>query len=50
MTAVFLFSCDKKDDNTSQVKNSEMSIKTVSMVTFGTMAIALLVIYSYRRR
>ncbi|MDQ0064364.1 hypothetical protein J2T03_000247 [Chryseobacterium lathyri] len=49
MTVVFLSSCEK-DHNTSQTNNSEVSIKTVSMVTFGTMAIALLVAYSSRRR
>ncbi|MCT2406396.1 hypothetical protein NZD88_02355 [Chryseobacterium antibioticum] len=49
MTVVFLTSCDQYRD-TSQTKDSEISIKTVSMVTFGTMAIALLVAYSYRRR
>ncbi|MBB6370396.1 hypothetical protein [Chryseobacterium shigense] len=49
MTVVSLSSCDKYD-NTSQAKDSEVSIKTVSMVTFATMAIALLVAYSYRRR
>lgn len=49
MTVVFLSSCDKSH-NTSQTKDSEISIKTVSMVTFATMAVALLVAYSYRRR
>ncbi|WP_139785423.1 hypothetical protein [Chryseobacterium phocaeense] len=49
MTAVFLSSCSK-DQNTSSAKDSEISIKTVSMVTFGAMAVALLVAYSYRRR
>ncbi|MDP9961708.1 hypothetical protein J2T04_003620 [Chryseobacterium lathyri] len=49
MTVVFLSSCEK-DHNASQTNNSEVSIKTVSMVTFGTMAIALLVAYSSRRR
>jgi len=49
MTVMFLSSCEK-DYNTSQTNNSEVSIKTVSMVTFGTMAVALLVAYSSRRR
>lgn len=49
MTVIFLSSCDK-DHSTSQVNDNETSIKTVSMVTFGTMAIALLVAYSSRRR
>ncbi|WP_167375220.1 MULTISPECIES: hypothetical protein [Chryseobacterium] len=49
MTAVFLSSCEKSQ-NTSSAKDSELSIKTVSMVTFGAMAVALLVAYSYRRR
>lgn len=49
VTAVFLSSCSK-DQNTSSAKDSEISIKTVSMVTFGAMAVALLVAYSYRRR
>lgn len=49
MTVVFLSSCDKSH-YTSQTQDSEVSIKTVSMVTFGTMAVALLVAYSYRRR
>jgi hypothetical protein len=47
--AVCLSSCEKYD-NTSQAKDGEISIKTVSMVTFATMTIALLVAYSYRRR
>lgn len=49
LTVVFLSSCDKHD-NASQTKGSEVSIKTVSMVTFVTMCIALVVAYSYRRR
>lgn len=49
MTVVFLSSCEKSQ-NTSSAKDSELSIKTVSMVTFGAMAVALLVAYSYRRR
>lgn len=49
MTAVLLSSCSK-DQNSSSAKDSEISIKTVSMVTFGAMAVALLVAYSYRRR
>ncbi|WP_073332660.1 hypothetical protein [Chryseobacterium carnipullorum] len=49
MTAVFLSSCEKSQ-NTSSAQDSELSIKTVSMVTFGAMAVALLVAYSYRRR
>ncbi|WP_426046771.1 hypothetical protein [Chryseobacterium sp. NFX27] len=49
MAVMFLSSCEK-DHNTSQTNNSEVSIKTVSMVTFGTMAVALLVAYSSRRR
>ncbi|AZA49699.1 hypothetical protein EG346_16600 [Chryseobacterium carnipullorum] len=49
MTVVFLSSCEKSQ-NTSSAQDSELSIKTVSMVTFGAMAVALLVAYSYRRR
>ncbi|KMQ64753.1 hypothetical protein ACM46_10990 [Chryseobacterium angstadtii] len=49
LTAAFLFSCDKSQ-NTSSENDGKVSIKTVSMVTFGAMAVALLVAYSYRRR
>lgn len=49
MTVVFLSSCDKSI-NASQTQESDISIKTVSMVTFVTMGIALVVAYSYRRR
>jgi len=48
MTAVLLYSCDKYHNTTQN--NEEVSIKTVSMVTFATMAIALLIAYSYKRR
>jgi len=50
MTAVLLSSCDKYHNTTQAQDSEEVSIKTVSMVTFGAMAIALLVAYSYRRR
>lgn len=50
MAVLFLASCKKESNNTSQVQGSEISIQTVSIVTCAIMAVALFAAYRSRKR
>ncbi|MDR2238301.1 MAG: hypothetical protein LBE92_19425 [Chryseobacterium sp.] len=48
IAALFFFSCEKL--SASQMNESEISIKTISMITFLGMGVAILIAYRYKKR